>query len=246
MDCRKFIVAFLLMHQAIPSISQKIDGVYIGSIITESNAMVITTKAEVVNGNVYLTKYEKFTFLGTILKGVLEGSIRVPGGSDVEVRGKVYADSISLNLRSYGIQQQTTLIRISSKPNFDLGKVFDNLRTRRDPLLVGKWYLVRIIDSDGKELTKRKYFYEYLEDGRTRIDKNYLRDLWEEAQREAGSRANFDDRFIPSNTWETNGNRLVISSDNGTNNYTYFIKDDTLSIVNFKGQKEIMVKKLND
>ena len=55
----------------------------------------------------------------------------------------------------------------------------------------------------------------------------------------------FDERMMPKVTWQTSGQTLITISERGplpVLQYTYFIKDDTLTIINFKGGKEVMIK----
>jgi hypothetical protein len=229
--------------------AQKLDGVFVGELITAKNALVLTTKGDKVNGSVYLTEYEKFTFMGNLSGDSLKGVILVPGGEEVVVMGRRFADSICATLHSNENPRRVTLHQISAKANHNLGRYFGEGTAERDALMVGKWYLVKSLMPDGSEYSRRKYFYDYQADGIMNLDIASLKANLEEGWRKAGGKGKlkFDESMLPRNTWRTSGKTLIttsVSSAAGTaeHEYTYLIKDDTLTIVNFKGGREIMVR----
>lgn len=228
-------------------LAQKLDGVFVGELITANNALVVTTKGATVDGSVYLNKYEKFTFMGNLKGDSVKGAFLVPGGAEVVLMGKQFTDSISAILYSHENPKHVVLRRISSNANYNLGRYFGDSTLERDSLVVGKWHLVRYLMPDGSESIRRKYFYDYQADGLMKMDATSLRENWEDLSRKAGSKVKFDERLLPRNTWLTSGKKLIITSVSsvaGTsqNEYTYHVKDDTLTLINFKGGKEIMVR----
>lgn len=241
------ILCLILLPEILDA--QKLDGVFVGELITAKNALVLTTKGDKVNGSVYLTEYEKFTFMGNIKGDSLKGVILVPGGAEVVLMGKRFKDSISATLQSNENPRHVTLRQISSKAKYNLSRYFGESSPERDPLVVGKWNLVKLLKPDGSEGIKSRYFYEYRADGEMNLDIVSLKAKLEEGWRKAGGKGKlkFDESMLPRNTWLTSGGKLIttsVSSAAGTSEhvYTYQVKDDTLTIVNFKGGKEIMVR----
>ncbi len=241
------LIAMLLTVAPGWLLGQKLDGVYTGRLITESNALVLRSTGEVVIGNVFLTEYEKFTFLGTVEGDSLKATILVPGGSEVVVVGRCYKDSISLDLYSNESPKHTSLTRVSSKPNYNLRKYFGGHDPFRDPLLVGKWNIVKNISVEGKESTSRQYYYEYLSNGLMKFDMaGIMSQLQDDYRKHGGTKKiELDERMMPESTWQTSGQKLIIDSEidlfgSGHLEYTYSIKNDTLTLINFKGGKEIM------
>lgn len=245
MNCWKFIVTFLVIHQVIPSIGQKIDGVYVGSIITKSNALVIFTRAEVVNGNVYLTEYEKFPFFGTFNLNVLNGTIVVSNGNELLVVGKLVGDSLFLDLSSIvesTLASRSVLKRISSNPGYGLSRLFAKRESDRDTLLVGRWLVIKNIDKKGMD-SGRKYEFEYRKDGEIEMDKQEIKSFFDDAARKAGTKSISQqsvNRYMPEAKWSTSGDQLVITIGTTEKTYTYSIKADTLTL---DGGKFVSIRK---
>lgn len=232
--------------------AQNPDGVYAGEIITPKNMLVITTKRAKLGGQVYLSEFEKFDFLGAQIGDSLKGVILVPGGSEIVLLGKLFRDSLVAGIISDGQTKPVTLSKVSSSPKYNWRRYFGTEAPLRDPLLVGKWNLVRHILPDGKEVDD-KYFYEYLSDGEMRPDVESLKRKMEESFRRAAlqtgssNKYTFDPRWIPKMSWQTRGQKLITTSvsdlvGQATHEYVYQVMNDTLTITNFKGGKEIFVR----
>lgn len=231
--------------------AQKAEGVYVGELIMQNNALVLTAKGQQVKGNVCLSEFEKFEFVGNLKGDSIKGVILVSGTSEVVLLGKIFKDSISASLISDDGKRSATLIRISSNPNYELRRYFGDRTPERDPMLVGRWNLVRKINHDGKEIPDL-YFYDYLADGETKIDITRIRrameDIWRRASVATGqqNKFTFDERSIPKMTWQTVGRKLIITtlgiSPTGPLELDYIIMNDTLTITNVMGGKEILVR----
>lgn len=232
--------------------AQNPEGVYVGELITLRNALIINTKGAKLGGQVYLSEFEKFDFLGTQSRDSLKGVILVPGGSEIVLLGKLFKDSLVAGIISDGRTKPVTLSKISSSPKYNVRRYFGTEAPLRDPLLVGKWNLVRLILPDGKEVDDR-YFYEYLSDGEMRPDVESLKRKMEENFRRAAlqtgssNKFTFDPRWIPKKSWQTRGQKLITTSVSDlvgqtTHEYTYQVMNDTLTITNFKGGREIFVR----
>jgi hypothetical protein len=112
---------------------------------------------------------------------------------------------------------------------------------------------VKIILSSGKE-DKRIYFYEYRADGEVKHDvasmKRRMEEMYRKAEQQTGQRAKgftFDERWLSRVTWRTSGQRLITTSESSQSGSseivcTYRIKDDTLTLTNARGGREILVR----
>lgn len=251
MFTRLFVLALSTGSSFVLS-AQKAEGVYVGELIMPNNALVLTVKNQLVKGKVFLSEFEKFEFVGNQKKDSIKGVILVPGTSEVVLLGKIFKDSISASLISDERKRTTMLLRIASNPNYDLRRYFGDRTPERDPLLIGKWNLVKSVTAEGKEVPYR-YFYEYLATGEMKHDieslKRRMEDSWRKAQVKTGQQKKFtfDERLLPRTTWQTSGKKLItISQSNYTpatqHEYDYTILNDTLTITNFKGGKEIFVR----
>ncbi len=146
---KRIKLLFLVLLWYVPVFSQGFDGLYIGPLFSEKNAIAMRTTGSVVMGTVFINEEEKFIFFGEINGVELTGSL-IYASETWGFIGNLAGDSLLLSLTSNKVTNNRHLKKISSNPAKNPSKFLGPVT--KDMRLVGEWTLVKKEDNDGLHL----------------------------------------------------------------------------------------------
>jgi hypothetical protein len=209
--------------------AQHYDGVYMGRLLSDNNALVIETAASTLVATLHLNRVEKIIFTGTLAEGALSGSFK-HSNKTWTLNGKFRNDSLIINLSSEQEIISARLKKISAKPSFNFKKLLNEPSLLRDMQLVGTWRLLYSVKDGVKQPLPpdiRELRKTYRSNGTCEIRSNETSKLYAQYP-----------HLIPSCTWETRGNKLIVTTTGRhgafSSEVTYLIKGDTLITTNDK------------
>ncbi len=216
------------------SAAQKIDGIYIGNIISDTNVLLISTKDSLMFGSFYESANNKFPFTGIINRNEIRGLIQ--WNEPILILGKFSKDTLKGSIIYGNDTLRVVLNRVSKKLNYPIEKLYKNSKSERDVNLIGKWVLIKMINPDGTQVKRYSDIYEYLENGRFVF-------FSIEAEQFKERMASGSKTFYPELQWATNNGWIFTISNLGRMEQQYVIRNDTLIITNERKQAEILVRK---
>lgn len=140
---RILLLAFFLQGAFLSA--QKIDGVYYGEIVSPKNVLVVSVQGDKVNGIVYLNEKDSVNLKGEHADRVLTGKIRVDG-KKIELSGTPERNAMWLVILPD--TSRRFLNKISNKVSYKISKLFSSTH---DPMLSGRWELIKSVDKFGNE-----------------------------------------------------------------------------------------------
>jgi hypothetical protein len=142
---------------------QKIQGVYVGKILSERNVFVIEADGSHLKGALYVSEKEKFIFSGTYNRPQLKGTLILDSSKNILVKGSLEGYFLTLSFPDTSKMGSRTLHRVSSKIKVDITDLFSN---QHDMLLLGAWISFKQTDASGKDITNGTMIREYFLQGR--------------------------------------------------------------------------------
>lgn len=130
----------------------QINGVYGGTFITPKNALRISAKDTLVSGVLFEDKFNSYPFQGYFSHDRLRGYFVKQEKASV-ISGALKNDTLRLNLiaeDSDSIVRQGLLVKISSKPNFSIERIYKEEKLQYDKRLIGTWENVKSVDADSR------------------------------------------------------------------------------------------------
>lgn len=226
----KIVFLFLLICCELRSNGQA-SGVYMGNLLSSKNAFAITIKDTIATGTLYTNQYESFVFQGFFSKNVIRGYF-VEYGEPRVILAKLLSDTLKIDFISSkgdSVEKQCIMVRVSSNANYNIEKIFSKEKTEHDERLIGKWVIVKSVNSRGENTLNEIYVSEFLRHGVITYDSPTYNKLVEELAK---------NKIIkPTTNWETKGNKIIFhSSLHGTSQYPiprefivhYYFSSDTL------------------
>ncbi|MBX2964548.1 MAG: hypothetical protein KF845_00280 [Cyclobacteriaceae bacterium] len=198
--------------------TQNFDGLYVGTLFTEKNAVSIRATGSLIAGTIFLNAQERVVFFGNVSKDTISGTMIIDQEGWV-FNGSLFEDSLILSLKFNDHVKESKLKRVSPNPSKNpvkfLGKATLDLR------LVGEWVLWKMNDKNGSTLPIKGDMegmsYVIISDGTYFLRFPSLLKI----------KPNFDFSSL-KNSWITNKSRLILVSSSMNSEYDYEIKDNNL------------------
>ncbi len=206
-------------------------GVYVGNLVSHRNALALTIKDTIATGNFFTDQYETFPFQGFFNKNVLRGYFLEYGTPRV-ILGRLQNDTLKVDLfssKSDSIEKRGVLVRVSSNPNYNVERIFAKEKIEHDERLIGKWKIVKSVNSKGENVLEEIYTEEYLRHGVISFNGPTLNKMLESPA--------FQRIIKPTTSWQTKAGKIISQSNlHGTSEYPvprelierYYISNDTL------------------
>jgi len=262
---QRLILLLILFENSSLLFGQKtIEGAYVGELIAPKSVLIITSqKDSILQGRVYSSQSEYFTFYGILSGDKIRGNILVPpdAGDVIIFNAQSRRDTLKTTLTS-SIDSvafvESALIKVSKSPKYNLAKTFGKIDPQFDSLLVGKWESLFTLNSAGDTIysTAVEITVQYFANGTWTVRSPMIDQL--------NSQASLRKQFQARYTWSTNGKILTthvqvhIPPDVRTNalqsglpsapesrefKEDYQIKGDTLITTSSKQTKSYYIKK---
>ena len=145
----------------------RLDGVYVGPLLSSVNVVVITTQGLALNASIFSNESESLHASGSFLKNDLTLSVKMADGASLSFTGKMRFDPEELVLFDSISKTTHKLYKVSSSTKYDVSRLFSETN---DLALFGRWVSVYAVDNRGRMLDGKSY-WEFDEGGncRTRI-----------------------------------------------------------------------------
>lgn len=225
------LLVLLIAGLDIETLAQKIKGVYFGNLISEKNALIISSSGDELTGLCYLNKTDKLNFTGSYIDKQLKGTIVLQDGSQVSLEGYLENGYLKLTYVMNNQQMSTSLVKFSSSNRSDPEDIYSE---RHDPSLVAKWDFVRQVEKDGSISSAAKLILEFEPNGRKTsqvisVPPEFLNKL------PAGANPYHKAEF----SWHTDGGKLssavrTTKGEMGGGTLPYSVNNDTLTIYGTK------------
>jgi len=140
------------MESFIGSYGQKIQGIYVGNILSDRNVLLLAMdKNAQVTGIIYLNRNEHLNFKGTYAKPQLRGLIVIDAIKSISIEGNLKGNNLHITfIDSVGIRM-CYAHKISPKASVDIDELYSD---KYDFLLLGQWITFRKNDPYGNNITE--------------------------------------------------------------------------------------------
>jgi hypothetical protein len=129
------------------SFSQKIQGTYVGNILSDGNVLLLEMdKKGQVTGTLYLNRDDHFNFKGNYAKPQLKGLIEIDATKSIAVEGNLKANSLLITFPDSVRKRTYFAPKISPKASLDINELYSN---EHDMLLLGQWISFKSMDAYG-------------------------------------------------------------------------------------------------
>jgi len=230
---------------AIVSFGQKIQGSYVGKILSERNVLLLEMdKNAHVTGTLYLNGSEHFNFKGTYAKPQLKGLIAIDSIQPISVEGNLKGSSLSLTFSDSVKKRIYIAHKISPKVYQDVAELYSE---EHDMVLLGQWITFKKFDAYGTDITEQATMtYDLSLRGRGKAS---LGDLPAVIATSRGIVST--NGFTPPEwelDWETKKGVLYVTNRiyhlSVDNVYDYYIRNDTLiTRLHINGQTQFWKRK---
>jgi hypothetical protein len=182
------------------------EGAYQGELIAPKSVLIISSqKDSILQGKVYSSQSEYFTFYGIISGDKIRGSILVPpdAGDVIIFHAQSRRDTIKATLIS-SIDSvafvESALVKVSKSPKYNLAKTFGKIEPQFDSLLVGEWESLYTLNHAGDTLDSPfDFVMQYFANGTWNFRSPMIDKLKAPMKRQIQVRY----------TWSTNGRKLI-------------------------------------
>ena len=231
----------LFLSFSLTAAGQSVDGTYVGAVLTSKNVVIITTLGNLVIGSIYLNENNKLAFTGTLADSSISGKVALLSGEQADLVMKTYGDSIMIQIifpMDPAFGKLNWLKKYSSNPKEKLSKIFGKHKVEYDTALIGTWYLVKSLDSQGKDSTFDEEEVDYSPKGAVTFHSKKAEKIMQDFNIKA---------HLPS-TWETSGSTIIIklnSPRTGPSEFLqpYYFRGDTLVNTLVNKKKMMYLKK---